>query len=323
MREPITDRSASSARALAALLGPAFVAAMAYVDPGNFAANFSAGAEFGYALLWVLVVVNLMAACVQFLAAKVGFVTGRSLSELVGEHAGPTGRFLYWLQATLVVMATDIAEVIGGAVGLHLLFGVPLVVGGVITGIGSLALLLIHSRYGQRTFERLILLALLCIPLGFVAGLIAKPPEPGEVAAGLMPSIGSVSELNLAVAMLGATVMPHVIYLHTSLARDRFRGLGDAAVPRLTRATKVDVGLAMALAGSINISMLLLAATALRGMTEPDHSTASTPDSVPRSAPGSPCSSRSDWSSRASPPPPSVVRPAPRSWTGSSDGTSR
>ncbi|MGD7733296.1 Nramp family divalent metal transporter [Propionibacteriaceae bacterium G57] len=249
-------------------MGPAFVAAVAYVDPGNFAANFSAGADHGYALLWVLVLVNLMACCVQYLAAKVGFVTGRSLSELVADHLPGRRlrglRLAYWAQATGVVIATDIAEVIGGAVGLYLLFGVPLVAGGVITGLGSLALLAVHSRWGQKSFERVILGLLLLIPMGFFAGLVARPPAGGEVVAGLVPRLTSSEQLYLAVAMMGATVMPHVIYLHTTLSRDRHGRALDVDVPRLVRATRVDVGLAMALAGSINISMLVLSATAMR-----------------------------------------------------------
>ncbi|KAB1655324.1 DUF2798 domain-containing protein [Pseudoclavibacter chungangensis] len=251
-------------RGLVGLLGPAFVAAVAYVDPGNFAANFSAGADYGYLLLWALVLVTLMACAVQYLSAKVGFVTGRSLAELVGERLGRTGRILYWLQATLVVIATDIAEVIGGAVGLHLLFGIPLVVGGVITGVVSLVLLGVHSRFGQRVFERIILVMLLAIPIGFVAGLIVRPPVVSEVLDGLVPRFAGVDTVYLAVAMLGATVMPHVIYLHSTLSRDRHGRTTDDEVPHLLRATRVDVGLAMALAGSINVSMLVLAASAMR-----------------------------------------------------------
>ena len=259
------NRTPRTSRRVLGLLGPAFVAAVAYVDPGNFAANFSAGAGHGFALLWVLVVVNVMAACVQYLAAKVGFVTGRSLPELVGARLGRTGRALYWLQATLVVIATDIAEVIGGAVGLHLLFGVPFVLGGVITGVGSLLVLAVHSRFGQRAFEMLIIGLLLCIPAGFVAGLVARPPSPLDLLGGLVPSLDSTDALYLAVAMLGATVMPHVIYLHSSMSRERHGRAADAQVPRLLRATRLDVGLAMALAGSINVAMLVLAATAMPG----------------------------------------------------------
>lgn len=268
---PLTPTPAQAPRRIISLLGPAFVAAVAYVDPGNFAANFSAGATHGYTLLWVLVVVNLMAVCVQYLAAKVGLVTGSSLSELMGERLSRRGRIAYWAQAELVVIATDIAEVIGGALGLHLLFGLPLVVGGVITGIGSMLLLAVRSRGGQKPFERLIVSLLLVIPAGFVAGLVAKPPAGESVLRGLVPRLQSSDQLYLAVAMLGATVMPHVIYLHTSMSRDRHGRATDEQVPRLLTVTRIDVGVAMALAGSINISMLVLAGTAMR-----NHATADT-----------------------------------------------
>lgn len=262
-------------RGLVALLGPAFVAAVAYVDPGNFAANFSAGADHGYLLLWALVLVTLMACGVQYTSAKLGLVTGRSLTQLVGERLGRTGRLLYWAQATFVVIATDLAEVIGGAVGLHLLFGLPLVAGGVITGVVSLGLLGLRSRLGQRAFERTILAMLLLIPLGFIAGLVVHPPGAADLARGLVPRFAGVDTVYLAVAMLGATVMPHVIYLHSTLARDRHGRAADADVPRLLRATRWDVGLAMALAGSINVSMLVLAASAMR-----DSGTAGTLDGI-------------------------------------------
>lgn len=262
---------------LVTVLGPAFVAAVAYVDPGNFAANFAAGAEHGTLLLWVLISVNLAACVVQFLAAKLGYVTARSISELVGERLGPIGRWLFWLQATLVVIATDIAEVIGGAVGLYLLVGLPLPIGGVVTGVASLALLLVHTRWGQEAFERMILVLLLLIPMGFLAGLVLHPPMPDELLAGLVPRFAGVDTVLLAVAMLGATVMPHVIYLHSTMARDR-REAGRARevdaeaeaqrVRRFLSLTRVDVGLAMAVAGSINCSMLILAASAMRGSPE-------------------------------------------------------
>lgn len=270
-------RGSTRQHPLLAVLGPAFVAAVAYVDPGNFAANFAAGAEHGTLLLWVLIAVNLAACVVQFLAAKLGYVTGRSLSELVGERLGRTGRILFWMQATLVVIATDIAEVIGGAVGLYLVTGLPLPIGGVVTGLASLALLIVHSRWGQQVFERMILVLLLLIPTGFLAGLILHPPLPEELLAGLVPRFAGVDTVLLAVAMLGATVMPHVIYLHSTMARDR-RLAGrererDAAmterrIRRFLSLTRVDVGLAMAVAGSINCSMLILAASAMRGSPE-------------------------------------------------------
>jgi manganese transport protein len=249
-----------------ALLGPAFVAAVAYVDPGNVAANLQAGARYGYLLLWVLVVATAAAALVQYLSAKLGVATGASLPELVRDRLSTPGRIAYWLQAEVVAMATDLAEVIGGAIALNLLFGVPLLLGGVIAGAVSMLLLVIQDRRGQRPFERVIIGLLLLIAAGFVAGLVVVPPSPAGLASGLVPRFAGLDSVLLATAMFGATVMPHVVYLHSALSRDRF-GVVPAGPGRrrLLAATRVDVGLSMVLAGGVNIAMLLLAASALRG----------------------------------------------------------
>lgn len=252
------------ARRTLLLLGPAFVAAVAYVDPGNFAANFSAGSQYGYALLWVLVVANSMAMMVQYLSAKVGLVTGLSLPEVVATKLGRKSRIAYWLQAELVAIATDLAEVIGGAIALSILFHLPLLLGAVITGAVSLALLLLYNRRGQKIFERVIVGLLLIIPIGFITGLFVHPPDSGEVLAGLVPQLRNGEMVMLAAAMLGATVMPHVVYLHSALARDRHGKKQLAELRALLRTTKIDVGIAMVVAGAANISMLLLAAAALQ-----------------------------------------------------------
>jgi len=252
------------ARRVASLLGPAFVAAVAYVDPGNFAANFSAGAQYGYLLLWVLVVANLMAMLVQYLSAKVGVVTGQSLPEVVATKLGRKSRIAYWVQAELVAASCDLAEVIGGAIALNLLFDVPLVAGGVITGLVSLLLLATYNRQGQKFYERIIIGLLIIIPIGFFAGLVMHPPEAGPMFAGLVPKLQGTDTVLLAVAMLGATIMPHVVYLHSALSRNRHGRLKGRRLRETLRATKIDVGVAMVFAGSVNIAMLLLAASALR-----------------------------------------------------------
>lgn len=252
------------------LLGPAFIAAVAYVDPGNFAANFSAGAEYGYALLWVLVFANIMASLVQYLSAKIGLVTGKSLPEVIAEKLGRKSRIAYWLQAELVAIATDIAEVVGGAIALNILFGLPLLLGAAITGVVSLLLLFIYSNKGQRIFERVIVGMLVIIPLGFITGLVIQPPDVAGMAAGLIPQIRDGNMLLLATAMLGATVMPHVVYLHSALSRDRHGKKQDRELKHLLKVTKIDVGAAMVIAGGVNISMLLLAASALRGLPNTD-----------------------------------------------------
>lgn len=247
------------------LLGPAFVAAVAYVDPGNFAANFSAGAQYGYALLWVLVIANLMASLVQYLSAKVGLVTGMSLPEVIAKKLGRKSRIAYWMQAEVVAVSTDLAEVIGGAIALNILFDLPLVYGAVITGIVSLILLFIYTKRGQKIFERIIVGLLLIIPIGFFAGLSLQPPDVAGMLSGVVPQLRGADMVLLAAAMLGATVMPHVVYLHSALSRDRHGKSQKLELKKLLRATKIDVGLAMVLAGSVNISMLLLAASALSG----------------------------------------------------------
>ncbi len=253
------------------LLGPAFVAAIAYVDPGNVAANVSAGAQFGFLLVWVIVVANLMACLVQYLSAKLGLVTGASLPEAVGARMGRPARLAYWVQAELVAMATDLAEVVGGAIALYLLFDLPLLVGGVITGVVSLILLLVKDRRGQQPFERVITGLLLVIAIGFLTSLIASPPPAGAAAEGLIPRFDGAESILLAAAMLGATVMPHAVYLHSGLARDR-HGHPEAGPARRTllRVTRWDVGIAMLVAGAVNLSMLLVAATNLQGMDNTD-----------------------------------------------------
>lgn len=247
------------------LLGPAFVAAIAYVDPGNIAANVSAGSTFGFLLVWVIVAANAMAGLVQYLSAKLGLVTGTTLPEAVRDRTGTVARISYWLQAELVAIATDVAEIIGGAIALQLLFGLPLVIGGAITGVVSLLVLDIGDRKGPRVFERVISGLLLIIAVGFLASLVVNPPPAGEVAAGLIPRFDGPHSVLLATAMLGATVMPHAVYLHSGLARDRHGHLGPgSARTRLLRATRLDVGLAMVVAGAVNLALLLVAAANLR-----------------------------------------------------------
>lgn len=259
------------ARATLLLLGPAFVAAIAYVDPGNVAANLTAGARYGYLLLWVLVLANAIAVLVQYQSAKLGIVTGQSLPEILGERLKTGPRRVYWVQAELVAAATDIAEVLGGAIALHLLFGIPLLLGGVIVGVASMALLTVQSRRGQRSFEIIIVTLLSVIVVGFVSGLFFSGMDAGEALGGIVPRFAGSDSVLLATSMLGATVMPHVIYLHSALARDRHGVSSDPGrIRSLLRATRWDVGGALFVAGAVNISMLLLAASALRGIEGTD-----------------------------------------------------
>ncbi|HZE17807.1 MAG TPA: Nramp family divalent metal transporter [Mycobacterium sp.] len=248
------------------LLGPAFVAAIAYVDPGNVAANVSAGAQFGYLLLWAVVAANLMAGLVQYLSAKLGLVTGRSLPEAIGRQMTRPARLAYWAQAEIVAMATDVAEVIGGAVALRILFELPLLLGGVITGMVSLVLLLVRDRRGQLLFERVITGLLLVIAVGFAASFFVATPPPDAVISGLVPRFHGTESVLLAAAILGATVMPHAVYLHSGLALDRHGHLeAGQRRRRLLAVTRWDVGLAMLVAGAVNAAMMLVAAINMQG----------------------------------------------------------
>jgi manganese transport protein len=264
------------------LLGPAFVAAVAYVDPGNVVTNVSAGARYGYLLVWVLIVANLMAGLVQYLSAKLGLVTGYSLPEAVAAmlRAGSDdprperrkARLAFWAQAEIVAMATDIAEVLGGAVALEILFGLPLVLGGLITGAVSSVLLLVQDRGGQRRFERVVVGMLAVVAIGFGAGLLVAPPGTAAIS-GLVPRFHGVDSVLLAAGMLGATVMPHAVYLHSAATRDRHgwtRLRWASLVPTLLKTTRLDVILAMVLAGAVNLAMLLVSASALPGRPDVD-----------------------------------------------------
>jgi manganese transport protein len=251
-----------------ALLGPAFVAAIAYVDPGNVAANVSGGARYGYLLVWVLVLSNLMAALIQYQSAKLGLVTGRSLPELLGKRLGTGSRLAFWVQAEIIAAATDLAEVVGGAIALNLLFQLPLVLGGLIVGGVSMLLLAAQSRFGQRPFEFVIVSLLAIIAIGFLAGLFVHAPSGSAFLGGLVPRFDGTGSVLLAASMLGATVMPHAIYVHSALARDRHgRPETPGDTRRLLRITRWDVGIALGLAGLINLGMLVLAAVNLRGLT--------------------------------------------------------
>jgi len=254
------------------LLGPAMVAGVAYLDPGNVASNASAGAEYGYLLVWVVVLANAMAWLIQYLSAKLGVATGQSLPALLGIRIrSRAGRFAYWVQAELVAMATDVAEVIGGAIALQLLFGLPLPLGGAITGAVSLALLVLHSRRGPRIFERVVVGLVAIIAIGFCAGLVVAPVDAAAAVAGLAPRFTDAGSVLLAASILGATVMPHAIYAHSALTRDRFGRVEEGPQRRLVlRATRIDVTIALAIAGTVNLVILLLAAATLPGVAGTD-----------------------------------------------------
>jgi manganese transport protein len=261
-RDPaVTEASRPAPRArgpAAALVGPAFVAAVAYIDPGNFATNITAGAQFGYRLVWVIVVANLMAMLVQYLSAKLGVATGHDLPELCRKHLPRPVSLGLWVQAELVAMATDLAEFVGAAIGLNLLFGVPLPVAGGITAVVAFAVLALEQR-GYRPFELAITALFGVVCAGFGYDLLSVPVDPGAAVAGLVPGFAGSDSILLAAGIIGATVMPHVVYLHSALTKTR-----SAAGHRdLVRSQRIDVVVALGTAGLVNIAMLLVAAALL------------------------------------------------------------
>jgi manganese transport protein len=246
-------------RASLAMLGPAFVAAIAYVDPGNFATNIQGGARFGYLLLWVVLAANLMAMLIQYLSAKLGIVTDRNLPELCRDHYRRPVAWGLWLQAEAMAMATDIAEFLGAALGLNLLFHVPLLPAGFLTGAIAFALLELQ-RHGFRRFELAITGLLGLILLGFLYETVKIGPSASGAAHGLIPHLNGSNSLYLAVGIIGATVMPHAIYLHSALTKGRTPVRNEAERRRVLRFERTDVIIALGIAGLVNMAMLVVAA---------------------------------------------------------------
>jgi manganese transport protein len=240
-----------------AALGPAFVAAIAYVDPGNFATNFQSGSSTGYRLMWVVLLANLVAMPIQFLSAKLGIVTGRNLPQLCRDTMPRAGALLMWAQAEIVAMATDIAEFVGAAIGLHLLFAMPLWLAGLTTAALAFAVLSLQRR-GHRPFEVAVGALLMFILAGFVYLVVRVPPSSISSFSGLVPGPLGPDALLLAAGIVGATVMPHAIYLHSDLTSGRMGHAPD--IRRLLRLQRIDIGTAMGLAGLVNLSMLAVAA---------------------------------------------------------------
>ena len=241
-------------------LGPAFIACVAYIDPGNFATNIAAGSKFGYALVWVIVASNLMAMLIQTLSAKLGIATGRNLPEVCRDRFSRRTSVLLWIQAEAIAMATDLAEFLGAALGFHLLLGWALFPSAVVTGISAFAILGLQ-RWGFRPLEAVIAVLVGVIGACYVAELVLADPDLIQVGKhAVIPGFQSTEAVLLAVGILGATVMPHVIYLHSALTQDRLVPESHDDAQTLLRYTRVDVIVAMTIAGLINISMLVVAA---------------------------------------------------------------
>src|SRR5881296_1574010 len=242
-------------------LGPAFIACVAYIDPGNFATNIAAGSRFGYRLVWVIVAANLLAMLIQTLSAKLGIATRRNLAEVCRERLPRRVSIGLWLQAEAIAMATDLAEFLGAAIGFHLLFGIGLFPAAVITGATTFAILGLQ-RWGFRPFEAVITAFVGVIAACYVAELWYAHPPLGTVAKhAVLPQFSGGESVLLAVGILGATVMPHVIYLHSALMQDRIVPESDDEAKRLMRYTRIDVVIAMTIAGLINVAMLVVAAS--------------------------------------------------------------
>jgi manganese transport protein len=257
-------------RGLWPFLGPAFIAAIAYVDPGNFATNIASGSQYGYLLLWVILVSNLMAMLIQTMSAKLGIATGDNLAEICGEYFSTPVRIFLWLQAEAVAMACDLAEFVGAALGFHLLFGLPLLPAGLLTGVVTFAILSAELR-GVRRLEAVITVLVGIIVAGFAFELLHAHPDGSAALKGLVtPGFAGSESVLLAAGILGATVMPHVIYLHSSLTQRRVVGADADERRRIFRFEQIDVVIAMTIAGLVNMAMLIMAAGIFhsRGLTD-------------------------------------------------------
>jgi manganese transport protein len=253
-------------------LGPAFIACVAYMDPGNFATNIAGGSKFGFTLVWVIVASNLMAMLIQTLSAKLGIATGRNLPEVCRERFSRRTSLGLWVQAEIIAMATDLAEFLGAAVGIHLLLGIDLFPAAVITGVITF-LILALQRYGFRPLEAVITAFVLVIGVCYLLELWLAHPPLGTVAKhAVVPQFDGSESVLLAVGILGATVMPHVIYLHSALTQNRIVPRNDDEAQTVYKYTRIDVLIAMAIAGLINMSMLVVAATVFfgSGLTDVD-----------------------------------------------------
>jgi manganese transport protein len=248
-------------RSILPFLGPAFIACVAYIDPGNFATNVAGGSKFGLTLVWVIVASNLMAMLIQTLSAKLGIATGRNLPEVCRERFSRRTSIALWIQAELIAMATDLAEFLGAALGLKLLLGIPLFPAALITGVTTFAILGLQ-RFGFRPFEAVITAFVFVIGICYLAELwLAHPPFLSVARHAVVPGFKGQESVLVAVGILGATVMPHVIYLHSALTQHRIVPRSEREARAIYRYTRIDVLIAMTIAGLINVSMLVIAAT--------------------------------------------------------------
>lgn len=248
-------------RALLPFLGPAFIASIAYIDPGNFATNIQAGARFGYKLLWVIILANLMAMLLQNMSAKLGIATGKNLPEVCRKYMPKPLTYVMWVVSELAAMATDLAEFLGATLALNLLFGMPMIYAVIITGIVTYLILMLE-RYGFRPLEKFIASFAMLIGLSYLVETILSKPNFTQVAYhSVVPWIGNNQSIMLAVGIIGATVMPHALYLHSSLTQGRIVPKNDAEKLKIQKFSTKEILIAMTLAGFVNLSMMYMAAS--------------------------------------------------------------
>lgn len=252
-----------------AFVGPALATGVAYIDPGNVATNLTGGARFGYALIWVIVFANIGAWLVQYLSAKLAIASGKSMAELLGSAIKKRWlRLLYWLQAEAMILATELAEIVGGALALHLLFGLNPIFGAVIVGAAAFLILSLARQEKVGIFIAVVVGLMAVTIIGFVSSLFTSQIDAAALALGLVPQISERDELFLALGILGATIMPHAIYVHSALTAERFGKAKDDEKRRLLKWTRLDVSVAMGIAGIANIGILLVGAVTVAGDVE-------------------------------------------------------
>ncbi|GMA64553.1 Nramp family divalent metal transporter [Alicyclobacillus fastidiosus] len=263
-REALTSQK-RGIRALIPFLGPAFIASIAYVDPGNFATNIQSGSEFGYKLLWVVVLANLMAMLIQNLSAKLGIATGKNLPEMIREYCPRWLSYIMWGFSEIAAMATDLAEFLGATLGLNLLFHIPMMIAMILTGITTYLILML-DRFGFRPLEKFITAFVIVIALCYIVETILSKPQFNQIVYhSVVPWMGNSDAVLLAVGVIGATVMPHAVYLHSGLTQNRIVPRDDMEKRKIGRFNTREVVIALTLAGFVNLSMMYMSASVFNG----------------------------------------------------------
>jgi len=248
-------------RALLPFIGPAFIASIAYIDPGNFATNIQSGARFGYKMLWVIVLANLMAMLLQNMSAKLGIATGKSLPEICRDHMPKWLTLIMWVVSELAAMATDLAEFLGATLALNLLAGIPMLLATIITGVVTYLILMLE-KLGFRPLEKFIAAFAMLIGLCYLVETILSKPNFSQIAYhSVVPWLGNNESIMLAVGVIGATVMPHAIYLHSSLTQNRIVPRNDMEKIKIQKFSTKEILIAMTLAGFVNLAMMYMAAS--------------------------------------------------------------